>query len=155
MITEQNRRKSRLFSEREPVTRVSPQAGSDKWKNNLSAATQNIINGINNTQADPPRLAAAAAAKWLNSVTASQPKYVSGLQRVSQAEWKAAAVAGTNRIADGAQKKQQKYTDFATQFYPYLDQGVQQVKSMDSGTFEARVQRAVAMMRWNRAFKRT
>ncbi len=136
------------------MTRVTPQQGSDKWKNNLSAATQNILQGIQNTQADPPRLAIAQAGKWLNSVTASQPKFIAGLQRTTQADWKAAASAGVNRVADGAQKKQGKYTDFATQFYPYLDQGVAQVRGMDSSTFEARVQRAVAMMRHNRAFKR-
>ena len=137
------------------MTRISPQQGSDKWKNNLSAATQNIIQGIQNTQADPPRLAIAAANKWQQNVAQAQPKFVAGLQRTSQADWKAAATAGVNRVADGAQKKQQKYTDFATQFYPYLDQGVAQVKSMDSTTFEARVQRAVAMMRHNRAFRRS
>ncbi len=137
------------------MTRVTPQQGAEKWKTNLSGATQNIINGVNNSQADPPRLAIAAANKWQQAVSQAQPRFVAGLHRTTQADWKAATIAGANRVADGANKKVQKYADFATTFYPHLDQGVQQVKQMDSTTFEARVQRAVFMMRHNRSFKRT
>ena len=134
------------------MTRVSPQQGSDKWKNRIQAATADIQQGIQNTQADPPRLALAKADKWQQNVSQARPQFEAGLQRVSQAQWKAAALAGVSRIADGAAKKQEKYTQFAQAFYPYLDQGVAQVKSMPSTTFEDNVQRAVQMMRHNRAF---
>jgi len=127
----------------------------EKWKRNLSGATQDILTGINNTQADPPRLALQAAQKWQNNVSQARPAFERGLQRTTQADWKKAAADGVNRIADGANRKAYKYGDFAQQFYTHLDQGVAAIKAMPSTTFEDNVQRAVAMMRHNKAFKRS
>lgn len=137
------------------MTRVSPQQGAEKWKQNLGAATQNILTGIQNTQKDPPRLALAAAPKWQQNVSQSRPKFEAGLQRTSQADWKKATADAVSRVADGANRKVGKMADFNQQFYPHLDQGIAQLANMPSMTFEDNVQRAVFMMRHNRNFKRS
>lgn len=137
------------------MTRVDPTAGTAKWVSRLSGATQEIQNGVQNVTTAPGVQAAAKADKWLNNVTASQQKFKNNVAAVSLASWQQSFVnIGIPRIAQGAQQKQGKYQAFAEQFYPFLDRGVQQVKAMDDTTFEARVQRAVAMMRYNKTFQR-
>lgn len=137
------------------MTRVSPQQGTQKWVNRISGATQEIQTGVQNVTVAPGQLAAQKSDKWLNNVTASAPKYKANVGAVTLQSWKDSFInVGIPRIATGAQQKQGKYQNFAEQFYPYLDRGVQQIKAMDDTTFEARVQRAVAMMRYNKQFVR-
>jgi hypothetical protein len=136
------------------MTRVSPQEGTTKWVNRLSAATADIQSGIAKVTTAPGQQAAQSYQKYQNNVQAAFPKWKNNVAAVSLSSWQASATAGVQRVAAGAQQKQGKYNDFANQFYPYLDQQVAKVKSMPNATFEDRVQRAVAMMRGNAAFKR-
>ena len=137
------------------MTRVSPSEGTTKWVNRLSAATADIQSGISKVQQAPGIAAANSSAKYQNNVTAAFPKWKRNVAAVSLQSWQAAATAGVSRVAQGAQQKQGKYQDFANQFYPFLDTQVAKVKNMPNDTFEARVQRAVAMMRANASFQRT
>ena len=137
------------------MTRVDPAAGTAKWVTRLSGATQEIQNGVMNVTTPPGQAAAAKADKWLNNTTAAAPKFKNNVAAVSLQSWQQSFVnIGIPRIAQGAQQKQGKYQAFADQFYPFLDRGVAQVKAMDDTTFESRVQRAVAMMRYNKTFVR-
>ena len=136
------------------MTRVSPNEGTTKWVNRLSAATADVQAGISKVTEAPGQAAARSAQKYQNNVVQAFPKWRRNVQAVSLSDWQAAANAGVSRIAQGAQAKQGKYQAFAQQFYPYLDSGVSKVKAMPNDTFEARVQRAVAMMRHNAAFQR-
>jgi hypothetical protein len=136
--------------------RVTPQSGSDKWKNRLSAATADIQAGIDRVTEAPGQKAAAKQQKWIQNVQASQDKWKRNVAAVSLEQWKSLFKnVGVQRIAQGAQAKQDKYTNFASQFYPYLDQGINKINNMPDTTFEERIQRAVAMMRHNRDFKRS
>lgn len=138
------------------AVRVTPQQGSEKWKNNLSSATAAIQAGIQRVTEAPGAKAAAKQQKWIQNVQASQDKWRRNVAAVSLQQWKDLFTnVGVQRVAQGAQAKQSKYTDFAQQFYPYLDQGVAQIQNMPDTSFEERVQRAVAMMRHNRGFKRS
>ena len=131
------------------MTRVSPQEGTAKWLNRLSAATADVQAGIMKVQESPGIAAARSYQKYQNNVTQSFPKWRDRVNSLSLGDWQQAASAGTARIAQGAQAKQGKYQAFAQQFYPHVDAGVNKIKSMPNDTFEARVQRAVAMMRHN------
>jgi hypothetical protein len=138
------------------MTRVSPQAGSDKWKTRLSAATQDITNGVNNVTQAPGLAAAAKRDKWLQGVNAAADKWKRNVAAVSLQQWQQMMTSvGVPRIAQGAQAKQSKYTDFASQFYPFLDQQVAKIKAMPDTQLEDRIQRAVAMMRANATFQRS
>lgn len=138
------------------AVRVSPEQGSQKWQTRLSGATTEIQNGIDRVTQAPGQKAAAKRQKWLQNVQASQDKWARNVSAVSLEDWKNFFKnVGVPRIAQGAQAKQGKYTAFAQQFYPFLDRGIQQIEGMPDTTFEERVQRAVAMMRHNRNFKRS
>jgi hypothetical protein len=137
------------------VTRVSPTEGTQKWLTRLSGATSEVTAGIAKVTESPGAAAVRSKQKYQNNVVAAFPKWERNTNAVSLQAWQQAATAGASRIAQGAQQKQGKYEAFAQQFYPYLDQQVAKIKSMPNATFEDRVQRAVAMMRGNAAFKRS
>lgn len=136
--------------------RVTPQEATKKWVSRLSGATADIQAGIQRVQEAPGAKAAAKKQKWIQAVNASQDKWERNVRAVSLEKWKELALTvGVPRIASGAQAKQSKFTDFAAQFFPYLEQGVQKVANMPDTTFEDRIQKAVAMMTHNHNFKRT
>ena len=136
------------------MTRVSPTEGTQKWLTRLSGATADVTAGIAKVTESPGAAAVRSKQKYQNNVVAAFPKWENNTRNVSLQQWQSAATAGASRIAQGAQQKQGKYENFAQQFYPYLDQQVAKIKNMPNATFEDRVQRAVAMMRGNAAFKR-
>lgn len=136
--------------------RTTPQGGSDKWKNRLSASTAEIQAGIDRVTEAPGLKAAQKQQKWIQNVNAAQDKWKRNVAAVSLDQWKTLFKnVGVQRIAQGAQAKQEKYTNFAAQFYPYLDQGIAKVNAMPDTTYEERIQRAVAMMNHNHGFKRS
>jgi hypothetical protein len=137
------------------MTRVNPQEATQKWLTRLSGATSDVTAGIAKVTESPGVAAVRSKAKYQNNVVAAFPKWERNTGAVSLSAWQQAATNGASRIAQGAQQKQGKFENFATQFFPYLDSGVQKVKNMPNATFEDRVQRAVAMMRHNAGFKRS
>lgn len=138
--------------------RVSPQDATAKWVSRLSGATAEIQAGVQRVTVSPGTAAVAKYQKWVNAITSAdaQNKWKTNTGRVQLADWQAAMQnVGIPRIAQGAQAKQGKFESFMGDFLPFLARGVQQIDQMDDSTFEARVQRAVAMMNYNRTFKRS
>lgn len=134
----------------------TPQDATQKWVTNLSGATAEIQAGIDRVTEAPGVKAAAKSQKWIMAVQASQDKWKRNVSAVSLEQWKTLfKTVGVQRIAQGAQAKQGKYTNFANQFFPYLEQGIQKVNAMPDTTLEERINRAVTMMRHNSQFKRT
>lgn len=136
--------------------KTSPDDATAKWATRLSGATAEITAGINRVTEAPGMKAAAKKQKWIQAVQASQDKWERNVRAVSLESWKSLFInVGVPRIAQGAQAKKDKYTNFARQFFPYLEQGVQRVAAMPDTTFEERINKAVAMMRHNHEFKRS
>lgn len=137
------------------MARVTPDQMAAKWASRLSGATQDIQAGVAQVQTAPGQLAARQRQAWLARVQASQEKWARNVAAVSLQEWQTAMTqVGIPRIAQGAQANQGKMARFASEFLPYLDRGVAQVKSMPKVTLEDGVARAVAMIRHNAQFKR-
>lgn len=137
------------------AVRVTPQQGTEKWVQRITAATQQIKAGIERVQTAPGTLAAAKAAKWQQAVTESAPKWRRNVARVSLDDWKAAAInVGVPRIAQGAQAKQNKVAAFQSEYFPYLEQGMRAVAAMPDTTLQDRLQRMMAMAEHNAKFKR-
>lgn len=137
------------------MARVTPDQGTTKWKDRLSASTTQISDGIDRVQVAPGVLAARNAAGWLARVTAAADKWKNNTQRVSLGDWQAAAKAGIPRIAQGASAKAGKYQAFASQFYPFLDKGVAEVRAMPKTSLEDGINRMVHMVRYNAGFRRS
>src|SRR5271167_835330 len=99
--------------------------------------------------------AAAKSDKWFQRLQESQAKWKRNVASVSLSEWQTAMTQiGIPRVSQGAQQKQGKYQKFAEAFFPYLEAGVRQVRAMSDLTAEDRINRAVAMMRYNAGYKR-
>ena len=135
----------------------TPTDATSKWVSRLSGATQEIPAGVNRVTKSPGQSAAEKFNKWVAAMTnpATQQKWKNNVGAVSLSEWQQAMTnIGIPRIASGAQAKQGKYQAFAAQFFPFLDAGIAQIERMDDTTFEARLQRATAMMTYTHGFKR-
>ena len=135
--------------------RATPEMATAKWVSNLSSATERMTAGAQSVTRAPGQAAAAAADKWLARVTASKDKFRTNVGAVSLQSWQNSYInIGIPRVAQGAQAKQSKYSDFAAQFLPYLSRGVAQIDSMPSVTLEDGIARATAMIRYNAKFKK-
>lgn len=135
--------------------RSDPATAAQKWQTNLSNSQAAITRGVNATTTAPGQLAAAAADKWLQKVTASQAKWKANVGAVSLESWKQSMLnVGIARVAQGAQAKVHKVQNFMDTFLPYLAQGVAQIDKMPSTTVEDGVARAAAMIRYNAKFKK-
>ena len=135
--------------------RTTPEQAAAKWQQRLSAATQDITNGVNRVTVAPGQQAAEKFQKWQQGVQEAAQKWRRNVARVSLEDWKQSMIQiGIPRVAQGAQAKQGKFQSFAQDFFAHLERGVSQIDAMPDTTFEDRVNRAVAMMRHNRDFKR-
>ncbi|MGH7744670.1 MAG: hypothetical protein ACREQ5_07630 [Candidatus Dormibacteria bacterium] len=135
--------------------RSNPADATKKWVQNIGQATDRITRGVQAVSVAPGQKAAAQSAKWLQRVTASQDKWRTRVASVSLSDWQNAMInVGIPRVAQGAQAKQAKMQDFMTSFLPYLATGVARIDAMPSVTLEDSINKAVAMIRHNAAFKR-
>lgn len=130
---------------------------SAKWLSRLQQATSEMQAGVQRVTTAPGQAAAAKRQKWINALsdTAVQDKWARNVASVSLSQWQQAMTDyGINRVAQGAQAKQAKFTNIMSSLLTYIDQGVQTVSRMDDSNYAAREQRALAMMRWMRDYKR-
>lgn len=137
---------------------LSPQQIAAKWQQRLSSASQAYTDGINSVTESPMAKAAANAAGYVAGVTAAvnSGKWQSGLNRVDLNAWKSKATTiGAQRLSSGAAAGQPKMQSFLTQFLPFLQNNVSQIKAMPNTNLEDRINRMVAMARLNAQFKRT
>lgn len=126
-----------------------------KWLQNLGNATSRMEAGARAVQTAPGARAAAAADKWLARVQQSLNKYKTNVGRVTLAQWQDAYIkVGIPRVSQGAQAKQQKYTDAMAAFLPYLAQGVARIDAMPKLTLQDSIARATAMIQHNAAYQR-
>lgn len=132
------------------MARVTATQAANKWRDRLSASTQQITDGVNGVTEAPGVKAAAAADLWLQRVTASQAKFKANVAKVTLQDWKDKMLSiGVQRVAQGAQANVGKVETFMTSFLPYLDQGVAAVNRMPKGTLQDSINRAIAMIQHN------
>lgn len=137
------------------MARVTAEQATEKWVSRLSAASQQITDGVNGVQVAPGAKAAQAKDLWANRVMQAKDKWATRVGSVTLQEWQQSMInVGIPRIATGAQAKRGKMQDFMAQFLPYLDQGVSKVNAMPKGDINASIARAAAMIQHNAQFKR-
>jgi hypothetical protein len=137
------------------MARLNPQEAREKWAARTSAATPDYVAGVQRVSQSPGQAAVAKVEKWRAGLQNSEAKWKRNTGRVTLESWKeSTATVGAQRFAAGAQAKAGKYEQFASEFFPHLDRGIAQVKGMDDTSQEARIARAVAMMRHNATFRR-
>lgn len=136
------------------MARVTAQQAAEKWKARLSAAGQQITDGVNAVTVAPGTKAAQAADLWLQRVSAAKDKWKARVASVGLQEWQQSMIDNIPRIAQGAQAKAGKVEQFMTEFLPHLDAGVAKVNAMPKGGLQESINRAAAMITHNSTFKR-
>lgn len=139
------------------MARVTPQQAAEKWQRKLSAAGTDIANGVQRVTEAPTAAAARNVQGYINGVNEAvqSGKWQAGLQRVTLQQWQSQMTnVGIPRIASGATAAVPKFQAFMTDFLPYEDQGVAQVRAMPNASLEDGIARANAMIRWNAGYRR-
>lgn len=72
--------------------KVSATQLASNWENGLNGAAAKIEAGINSVTENPAKLAADRSDFWLQQVSKSKDKYVSGLNKVTLESWKQSAI---------------------------------------------------------------
>lgn len=135
--------------------RSDPATATSRWVNGMSNSSDAMRRGVAAVTVSPGQAAAAAADKWLAKVTMAKDKFARRAGAVTLSQWQNAMTNyGINRVAQGAQAKQQKMANFMGEFLPYLKSGVDQIHAMPKTTLEDGINRAVAMIQHNAKFQR-
>lgn len=135
-----------------------PATVAARWVSHLGAAVDKIRTGVQAVTTSPTQAAAAAGTLWQQRVAdpAVLAKFQRNLQRVSLSDWQNAMInKGIPRIATGAANAKDKFTNFLTQFLPFVQNVANQVHAMPKATLDDRINRAVAQIRGTAQFKRT
>lgn len=131
-------------------------SATSKWVTNLGNATAAMTAGAQRVTVSPGQSAAAAADKWLAKVTQAKDKFKARVGSVTLADWQQAYTTyGVQRVASGATAKQGKMLAFQQDWLAYLANKMPAIDKMPSTTLEDGINKAIAQIRLNAAFKRS
>jgi hypothetical protein len=143
---------SRVFG---PAFIPTAQQGADAWAAGVQAGASKYTQNVQNTTKDVVGLAIAQqsvlVANFNNAVNSGL--WARRLGEVGTNGWKSATVAKAANYVTGATAGKSKYQDAATQLYPYIAQGEQQVSGMPSGTLADSIARATFWINYMAAYK--
>ena len=118
-----------------------------EYQAKAGAAGPKYLAGVQNTTKDPTALAAAAAPKWFQNVTAAYNagKFQKGLAAVGKAGWQAAVAAkGAANYVVGVNASETKFIASFTKLLAYEGQAQTQIQSMPNLTSADSDQRMLA-----------
>lgn len=135
---------------------ITPEAVIKLWADRGAASADTVRAGVNAVQDNPAAKAAARADVWVQNVARAKQKFIDSLNRVSLQQWKSAMLnKGLQNMQTGYNDagNQQKFLAFMRAFLPYVRSGAAQVRAMQKGTLQDGINRAVAMIKHNAAFR--
>lgn len=131
----------------------TPQEAAAKWRQNLSASTQAIQQGVQNTTVAPGQAAARQQAQYIAGVQASAQKWATNVSKVSLSDWQQSMIQkGLPRIAGGATAAEGDFTDFMTKLLPYQNNLKGTLPAR--GSLEENIARSAAWIRGMSNFSR-
>lgn len=133
---------------------VDPATAAQDWVRGTQASGDKVTRGINRVSEAPGAKAARKKDKYIQGVQANVDKWATNTGAVSLEQWRADALKGVSRIAEGAANKQDK---FAAAIGPVLThmQGVMNtVDQMPDSTLEQRIAKSGAFQRGMAQFRR-
>lgn len=135
----------------------TPSEVADKWQRNLGNAQTEMQAGVQRVTQAPGIAAAAKKQKWVMALqdSATQDKWERNVRAVSLGSWQQSMLdLGIARAAQGATQKKPKFEAAMTSLLPFIDSVRSTVRNMPDNTPQDREQRALAMMRGMRGYKR-
>lgn len=137
------------------MAKSTPEQATQKWVQRIGVAGDAMKQGVMSVTVAPGAQAAKQKAAWLAKLQASQDKWASRVASVSLADWQNSMVnIGIPRVASGAQQKQGKYTAFAQEFFPFLDQVTASTRAMPKVTLQDSINRVTNQITKTAQFKR-
>ena len=139
------------------MAQKDPKQIAEKFVRRAQAATQDMVNGVNNVTVNPAQQAIAKEQKLLQNVTQAiqSGKWRRGMQTVTLESWKQSMITkGAPRVSAGVQAAQGKMEAFYTELLPYQEQLQTKLGSMPDLTLEDSINRATTWMRGMANFKR-
>ncbi len=140
------------------MVKMSAAEYSEKWGRKLKGSTEDIRRGVERVT-DAPGLKAAQKvdkmkANLLKSI--EDGTWERRVAAVTLGDWKKKTLEkGIGRISQGVDGAGGKMQDFASEFFPHLEEGQRIIDAMPDITLEDSIARATAMMRHNAKFKRS
>ena len=126
----------------------TPQQAAAKWLAGMQNSTTAMQEGVAAVTIAPGTAAANAKQKWIMAMTSQkvQDKWARNVQiGGSLSNWQNAMnTYGINRATQGAQQKQEKYSNAITSVLEFEARLQQQVKAMPSVTPQDRINRMLA-----------
>ena len=117
-----------------------------KWAQNLPAAQQRYVDGVNSVTVAPGALAARAASTWAANTAAAQQKFARNSAAVTLQAWQQqTATKGAQRLASGAQAAQSKVEQTFSKLFPAIQQAVSSLPPR--GDIEANIARSAQFAR--------
>ncbi len=140
------------------MVKVSPSEYAEKWGRKLKGSTEDIRRGVERVTEAPGVKAAQKVEKMKANLLKSieDGTWARRVASVDLGEWKDKTLKkGIGRISQGVDEAGGKMQDFASEFFPHLEEGQRKVDAMPDITLEDNINRASEMMRHNAKFKRS
>ena len=140
------------------MVKMSPSEYADKWGRRLKGSTEDIRRGVTAVTEAPGIKAAQKVEKMKANLMRSleDGTWEKRVASVSLEDWKQQTLKkGIGRISQGVDGAGGKMQDFASEFFPHLEEGQRKVDAMPDITLEDNINRASEMMRHNAKFKRS
>ncbi len=137
--------------------KLTPQEYAQKWARRLAGATEDIRRGVERVTESPMEKALEKKDKFVAQFNRAiqDGKWDRGLRRVSLPDWKDKTLnVGVARIAGGVAAAEDGMADFAGDLITHINSGTAEIERMPDITPEQRDQRALAMIRHMRTFRR-
>lgn len=126
------------------------------WAERGQGATETVRAGVQAVTESPMAKAAAQVELWAQRVQQSKQKFVDKLNAVPLQAWKNAMLGkGLTNMSNGYvdPTNVNKFATFMRAWLPYVRQGAANVRQMPKGTLQQGIDRAVAQIRHNAAFR--
>ncbi len=140
------------------MVKMSPTEYSEKWGRKLKGSTEDIRRGVERVTDAPGIKAAQKVAKMKANLLKSieDGTWERRVAAVTLGDWKDKTLKkGLGRISQGVDEAGSKMQDFASEFFPHLEEGQRKIEGMPDITLEDNINRASEMMRHNAKFKRS
>lgn len=135
----------------------SPSQFAKNWRSGMANSGEKLKAGVQAVTEAPT----AKAARRIDAMVAGIQRAAAdgsiqrGLERVTLEDWKQAMLQkGAGRVAAGAAAAEGTVADFAGEFLPHLQAGMNKLQNMPRGDLETNLARANEMARHNATFKR-
>lgn len=135
-----------------------PEIGARKLLERVRQSRAFYIYGVMNPKVSPTEAAVAMKDTWhrIMSDRRTADKWAENRKAAGDETWRAGILLkGIDRYIPGVEIGIGKYLDFASEFYPYMEKKIAEIKKMPKVTIEDRINRAAEMIRHNYNFKRS